>query len=176
MRVPYLLSAAALSLSFCLPASAVTFAFSTNMTNLGEPVPTSTGTGTASVVFDTDLLKVSVNLTFANLVNNASAGHIHCCTASAFTGSSGVAQGFSGFPAAKAGNYINNFTLTSTAFNNLLAGAQAGKAYVNIHSPGLYSGGEIRGFLMPVPEPETYALMLLGLGAIGFAAKRRQQA
>lgn len=27
----------------------------------------------------------------------------------------------------------------------------------------------------PVPEPETYALMLLGLGAIGIAARRRQR-
>ncbi len=176
MRVPYLLSAAALSLSFCLPASALTFAFSATLTNLGEPDPTSTGSGTASVVFDTALLKVSVNETFANLVNNASAGHIHCCTASAFTGSIGVALGFTAFPAAKSGTYIKDFTLTSTAFNTLLAGAQAGKAYVNIHSAGQYSGGEIRGFLMPVPEPETYALMLLGLGAIGWAAKRRQQA
>ena len=26
----------------------------------------------------------------------------------------------------------------------------------------------------PVPEPETYALMLAGLGAVGFAARRRK--
>lgn len=28
---------------------------------------------------------------------------------------------------------------------------------------------------LPVPEPETYALMLAGLGAIGFAARRRRR-
>ena len=27
----------------------------------------------------------------------------------------------------------------------------------------------------PVPEPETYAMMLAGLGMLGFAAKRRKQ-
>jgi hypothetical protein len=30
--------------------------------------------------------------------------------------------------------------------------------------------------LTPVPEPETYALMLAGLGAMGFVARRRKQA
>jgi hypothetical protein len=29
------------------------------------------------------------------------------------------------------------------------------------------------GIAMPVPEPETYALMLAGLGLVGFAARRR---
>ena len=28
----------------------------------------------------------------------------------------------------------------------------------------------------PVPEPETYALMLAGLGLVGFAARRRKAA
>jgi hypothetical protein len=27
----------------------------------------------------------------------------------------------------------------------------------------------------PVPEPETYAMMLAGLGLLGFAARRRKQ-
>jgi hypothetical protein len=28
----------------------------------------------------------------------------------------------------------------------------------------------------PIPEPSTYALMLAGLGVVGFAARRRQRA
>ena len=176
MRLPYLLSATALSLSFCLPASATTFAFMANMSNVGEPVPTSTGTGTASVVFDDAAFTVSVNESFATLVNNASAAHIHCCTAAAFTGSIGVALAFTGFPPAQSGTYINTFTLASGAFGTLLAGTQAGKAYVNIHSATPYTGGEIRGFLMPVPEPETYALMMGGLGLLALVARRRKAA
>ncbi len=175
MRLPYLLSATALSLSLCLPASATTFAFGATLSNVGEPNPTSTGTGFAAVDFDDALLQVSVNETFANLVSPATAAHIHCCTTTAFTGSIGVALGLASFPPAQSGNYVNTFTLTAASFNSLLAGSQAGKAYLNIHSAA-HPGGEIRGFLVPVPEPETYALMMAGLGLVGLAARRRQAA
>ena len=36
------------------------------------------------------------------------------------------------------------------------------------------SANAATGVFAPVPEPETYALMLAGLGAIGFAARRRR--
>ena len=36
------------------------------------------------------------------------------------------------------------------------------------------SGAGVELFLAPVPEPETYALMLAGLGALGFVARRRR--
>jgi CHRD domain len=45
--------------------------------------------------------------------------------------------------------------------------------YINIHSAGPYSGGEIRGQLLYViPEPEHYAA-LAGLALLGFAGYRR---
>jgi len=37
------------------------------------------------------------------------------------------------------------------------------------------SGAGTELFIAPIPEPETYALMLAGLGAIGFVARRRKR-
>ena len=50
----------------------------------------------------------------------------------------------------------------------------AGNAYFNIHTT-FDGSGEIRGQLAPVPEPETYALMLAGLGLVGLATARRRR-
>jgi hypothetical protein len=32
------------------------------------------------------------------------------------------------------------------------------------------------GVMAPIPEPQTYALLLAGLGLLGFAARRRTRA
>ncbi len=170
------LLAAAATLALAAPAQAETFVFSTLLSKAGEPVPTSMATGAAVVSFDDMADTVTVLLSFAGLANSAPFGHIHCCTAAANTGGAGVALGFTSFPAATTGSYVKVFSLDSTAFDSLLAGTTAGKAYVNIHTPGTYAGGEIRGFLAPIPEPETYAMMLAGLGMLGWMAKRRRQA
>jgi hypothetical protein len=156
-----------------LPVSATTTTFIASLSSIGEPVPTSTATGFATVSFDDVLSKVSVQMSFAGIANSSAFGHIHCCTAVAGTGNAGVNLGFNALPAATAGLYTDSFTLASGAFNTLFTGVSAGKAYVNIHTPGTYASGEIRGFLAPIPEPETYALMLAGLGAVAWAARRR---
>ena len=39
----------------------------------------------------------------------------------------------------------------------------------------IFGGGEVRGTLLPIPEPETYALMLAGLGAVSLVARKRRQ-
>jgi hypothetical protein len=38
---------------------------------------------------------------------------------------------------------------------------------------GLYSVSEFQAFAAPVPEPETYALLLAGLGLVAAVARRR---
>jgi hypothetical protein len=52
----------------------------------------------------------------------------------------------------------------------LLQGILDGKAYFNIHST-TFPGGEIRGFLEPVPEPGTFVLS--GLGVLALLGMRR---
>jgi hypothetical protein len=96
-----------------------------------------------------------------------------------------------GFPVGlQAGTYstVLDLTLPTTytdAFRNtlgggtaagaelaLLNGLQSRTAYFNIHTTA-FPGGELRGFLAPIPEPESWALMLFGFGAVGAAMRRR---
>ena len=51
----------------------------------------------------------------------------------------------------------------------LIAGLEAGLAYVNIHNAE-FPGGEIRA---RIPEPMTLALAALGLGIAGLARRRQ---
>ena len=167
------LIAAVAALCVAVPASAVTTSFSTSLSSLGEPVPDSTATGQASVLFDDLLYSVNVHVSFQGLTANASAAHIHCCTTLPNTGSVAVFQGFTDFPSVTTGTYDRSFVLAPAAFTTLLAGVEAGKAYVNVHT-STHTAGEIRGFLAPVPEPGTYALMLSGLALVGWVARRRR--
>lgn len=180
-RVLPVAAAAAAALLTALPASAQTYTFSAMLTGANEsPAVTSNGGGSAVVVFTSSNFTVSVAEFFSGLNSGLSDNHIHCCTTVPEAGTVGVALGFTNLPiGATSGNYFNTFALTQTAYNSLLAGALTDRAYVNIHTTTSPSG-EIRGFLRltnvtPIPEPGTYAMMLGGLAAVGFVARRRRQ-
>ena len=169
-------SVAALALCAAAPASAITYTFAANLNGPNEPSP-STAFGTAVVAFDDVAFTVAVTELFAGLTGPLTGNHIHCCTATAGTGTSSVALNFTGLPSTATGFYSNTFTMSSGAFATLLAGTQAGKAYVNLHT-ATYPGGEIRGFLTstsPIPEPGAFGMLLGGLGVIAWVMRRRQR-
>ena len=175
-----------------MPVYATTFSYSVFLDGLSEsPANASPGTGTASVIYDDTAHTLFIDLVFSGLVGTTTASHIHAATATPGAGTAGVATTtptFAGFPlGVTSGSYVNTLNLTlassynpayitanggttATAEAALAAAIASGRAYLNVHS-SVFGGGEIRGFLVPVPEPGTFAL--LGLGGLSLAVLAR---
>jgi len=186
------LALALLTLLACAgTATASTIKYVAVMNGANEAPPNaSPGTGIAYVTIDDVLNTMLIEASFAGLTTPNTNAHIHCCTASPFTGTAGVATTtptFTDFPSGTtSGIYTHLFDLTlATSWNpafvtahggttagaeaDFLAGMATGRTYFNIHTTQ-FGGGEIRGFLQPVPEPAT--LTLVGLGAAALVRKR----
>jgi len=189
---------------FCASAAqAAITVYTANLSGPNESPPnTSLGTGSAIVTIDDILNTMRVQVTFSGLTPTTTAGlpsgttasHIHTPTAVPFTGTAGVATTtptFPGFPlGVTSGSYDNLFDLLMASTYNpafvtanggsvsasrtaLLNGIASGEAYLNIHTTA-FPSGEIRGFLVAVPEPGSWALMLIGFGAIGAVMRGRR--
>lgn len=170
-----------------LPATPLKF-----YTIFGPEAAGATGTGYGSYEFNETLTSLTIDVEWSGLSGVTTVAHIHCCTTTAGTGTVGVAVTpgtLPGFPVGvTSGSYQTVIDLTDAAsftasfVNNfaggnlvdapeaLLQGILDGKAYFNIHST-TFPGGEIRGFLAPVPEPGTFVLS--GLGVLALLGMRR---
>jgi hypothetical protein len=158
-----------------------------------SPPNASPGTGFAEVDYFSSTHMLHVHATFSGLTGTTTASHIHAATSSPGTGTAGVATTtpyFAGFPiGVTSGTYDNTLDLTQTsswnasyitANGNTTAGAEAAlasalaadEAYFNIHT-STFGGGEIRGFLVLVPEPSSLALLGLGLSAVAWRLRRK---
>ena len=168
-------------------------------TAAGAPRPASFGT--ASFLINDAMTSMSFqavvnNIDFTGLqtvdVNdNLTAAHIHASPTAVPGVNAGVVWGFFGSPlndispndvvttpftTGVGGTISGKWDLTegnNTTFAAQLPNILAGTSYINFHTTQ-FGGGEIRGQILAVPEPETYALILAGLGAISSAARRRK--
>lgn len=195
----------AVALAAPLVANATLFDFTATLKGSNEvPGNLSTATGFASLQYnDGGTVGILVDDSFfvligANgLTGTPSGWHIHGAATTTENGPvrvdvAAVLGGVAGAGTLVSGGLISASSLPglfsvlptpSTVVNaghpamSFLSMLQSGLAYVNVHTPDPFVGGEVRGQLLQVvvvPEPETYAMLLAGLALIGAVAGRRR--
>jgi len=183
-------------------ANAVVYQFNATLNGANE-VPTSSGstaTGIATLSYDTfgtlpladDMYSFSMSV-FGLPPAGATGFHIHGAATTAENGPVRVFLDTAPFVSLNSGGTLlvggsgisAPVLIGATGVTGLNAGhpamsfldmLQGGLAYVNVHT-ALNPAGAVRGQLMQVaviPEPETYALLLAGLGLVGGAVARRR--
>ena len=80
------------------------------------------------------------------------------------------------------GSFVSGFAFDSTSITSSIYPLAAGDYYYQVMASvgadavaGSYTFTSLAEPLAPIPEPETYALMLGGLAAVGFLSARRRR-
>lgn len=113
---------------------------------------------------------------FSGLSANVSAAHIHGPAAVGVN--TGVIYGLGGtvIPLGATSGAINGSVslapIGAYTVANQIADLNNSLWYINIHN-STFPGGEIRGQIVPVPEPSVVALSMMGLGALWVWKRRR---
>lgn len=167
-----------------LAAQALTFQFTANLNSAQEVTSNpSTATGLAVLFYNDGNTVVttddsySFSLDASGLSGAITGAHIHAPGLVGVNGPVVVPLNGAAFTFSNAGgSLLIGGAGVAPPNASFLSQLQGGQAYVNLHT-ALNPGGEIRGQLFQVavvPEPETYAMMLAGLGLIGWIGARRR--
>ena len=144
-----------------------------------------TGSGSGTLTLDTTANTLTFNnIIWSGLSADSTASHIHG------PGAAGNNAGVIYFlsspapftttgPGIRSGTFSGTMNLTDPTQNGVtytvasqIADLENGLWYINVHSTA-FGGGEIRGQIIPVPEPSTLALLGLGAGALVWRLRRR---
>lgn len=157
-----MLVAAALASAFSSPASALTYQFVTALDG-AQAGTSSTATGSGTLSYDDVTQVLDWNISFSGLLGTETLSHFH---GPAIPGVDAAPQITLPLGSPKIGNAVLDATQEAQLLDQLW--------YVNVHST-VNPGGEIRGQLLLVPEPEAYAMMAVGLALVGLMASRRRR-
>ncbi len=188
MKTHSLAAALALLTLTAMPATAATLLFDLQgIAGIGllpgnEPGAITGGTGGeigAGITYDdvTNILSINIgwgsSQGFTDLSSASNNSHIHGPTAanngSGFTQTAGVFATLTRSSNLATGGTTIQTVSFPTAQNE--TDLLNGKFYINIHTAN-NGGGEIRGFLVQVPEPSRALFALFGVSVIGFRRRR----
>ena len=129
------------------------------------PANTATGTGTAWILFDGQNNTVSWTIEYTGLTGDATGAHFHGPADA--TGTAGVVLSL---VTADVGAMASPIQGTAQISAEQAAQLTGGQWYVNIHTAA-NPGGEIRGNMVVIPAPASFALLALA-GLMGGRRRR----